>query len=837
MGLLHRLTSRDTPSVWRTEARLLYRLGRVRPPVAVQWITTAVCDLTCPHCYSRAGRKLEGELTAEEAKRLIVDECVGLGRPTLVLAGGEPTLAKAFPEVVEHAHRVGVPWAMHTHGGRCVDLRPLFERCPPAMVAVSLDGPRAYHDAFRGRSGSFDAAMAAIGMFKRIGVAEVVAGTTVTRQNADMLLDLLPEVRASGADSWGLHLVTPEGRGGDHAEILPKAGQLRRVARLARRLRAGRIDSMNPAGVPWAGWGGGGGMRVELDNEWGSAGREDVFYRDGRFACGAGRVSCVVSATGEVMPCTTTDAAESAGNVRDVPLRRLWATGLAAFRDGRDPLRGDDTDCWLQTRHGRSCRGAAFLGRSDVDAAGTSVSLYQVTVRPQLSRGSSPGLGKRGARVLHSRLGQGLARAAAVAAVAMGWASRAAADAATDRFTDSAATKPTTQPAAAEDEMPDPLTQEVVRAWFDWRTSRGTGTRLWVADKHGQVGASDEMEELDAVIDDNFAALRQPSPHEPKRDATLSWFAQSIPAPRLSAMLLHDLGVVLTADDPRDAKAAAEQGVTVEAVLATLDEMERNGVYHPWPLAYLWRASEPLAAAQADPDELAGLYRRFHRHARMIDALTLAAAEGPTLRVNPQAWMSKGAPPPHSVPDDQREAAAGVTWRSLPAAWKEAGPGLWRVDGTVQLTLDAAAGTRLRLLAGDGSTRQIEPGERFTLTRLEVLHLPANRDGKGAPITLTSCLGRLTVPPASTLTAWNLTHFIDKSTRERIAESVQAVAADPSAEGAIDELEAAVPLAHAEIRETLDQRPTAEGAAALRLLLSQFDEAVREPPERPKSAR
>ena len=34
--------------------------------------------------------------------------------------------------------------------------------------------------------------------------------------------------------------------------------------------------------------------------EQGSAGDEDYFYRDDPFLCGAGRIACVVSATGEV---------------------------------------------------------------------------------------------------------------------------------------------------------------------------------------------------------------------------------------------------------------------------------------------------------------------------------------------------------------------------------------------------------------------------------------------------------------------------------------------------------------------------------------------------------
>src|SRR5687767_5676309 len=117
MGLLHRLYVRNAPEVWEAETKILYKLGLARAPVAVQWIVTAACDLHCPHCYSAAGRSAKGELTTGEAKALLIDELVALGRPTFVLAGGELLLRKDIPELVEYAVGRGLEWAMHTHGG------------------------------------------------------------------------------------------------------------------------------------------------------------------------------------------------------------------------------------------------------------------------------------------------------------------------------------------------------------------------------------------------------------------------------------------------------------------------------------------------------------------------------------------------------------------------------------------------------------------------------------------------------------------------------------------------------------------------------------------------
>lgn len=365
MGLLQRLFSRQIKDVWRTEQRLLRTLGYVRPPEAVQWISTSACDLSCPHCYSHAGTKTPGELTTAEAKRLLIDELVRLERPTFVIAGGETLLRRDFAELVSYCSEQRVPWAIHTHGGKVHQHLEVFKNHPPVMAAISVDGPRAYHDRFRGKDGSFVAALTAIRALKAVGVPEVVIGTTITRENADLLVDMLPAVLASGADSWGLHLMTPEGRGHEHRELLATPKQLRRVAAFGRRLRSL--------------------FHVELDNEWGSAGADDCYYRDDPFVCGAGRFSCVVSATGEVMPCTTTDQRESQGNLRVKPLSDIWAAGFAAFRTSGDAQRYDCSDCWLQTRNGHSCK-PAFNSDvlNELPLAGVGRPLLQVGLRPRV---------------------------------------------------------------------------------------------------------------------------------------------------------------------------------------------------------------------------------------------------------------------------------------------------------------------------------------------------------------------------------------------------------------------------------------------------------------------
>ena len=342
---LHRLYARHAAAVWELEARILRARGQFRAPQAAQWIATRACNLSCGHCYSHAGHRHPDELTTEEAFALI-DALVEMGCPDLVIAGGEPLIRPDLAEIVGYAVSRGIRWSLHTHGGLVARNRALFERHPPALAAVSLDGPRAVHDAFRGRAGSFDAALQAVEILCEIAEdrddAQVVIGTTVTSRNADLLADLAETVMESPADSWGLHLFAPEGRGAEHTQLLPSPRQLRQVAALVRRLRR-RMD-------------------VDLDNEWGSAGSLDPFFRDQPYLCGAGRFTFVVGVDGAIMPCTTTDPAEAEGNIRTDSLPRVWRTGFGRFRGDSGGICSNGADCWLQTRNGNSCRKAAFGG-------------------------------------------------------------------------------------------------------------------------------------------------------------------------------------------------------------------------------------------------------------------------------------------------------------------------------------------------------------------------------------------------------------------------------------------------------------------------------------------
>ncbi len=70
----------------------------------VAWEITRSCNLFCAHCRASAHQGgYEGELTTQECFR-VIDEILEVGRPMLILTGGEPLLR---PDVLEIAGYAG----------------------------------------------------------------------------------------------------------------------------------------------------------------------------------------------------------------------------------------------------------------------------------------------------------------------------------------------------------------------------------------------------------------------------------------------------------------------------------------------------------------------------------------------------------------------------------------------------------------------------------------------------------------------------------------------------------------------------------------------------------
>ena len=100
---------------------------------------TNACNLRCPHCFMKAGKRLANELTTDEWVSVLRDfkEC---GGTAVTLTGGEPTMHPGFRTIVESAHGIGLQLTVLTNGILWND--ELIDELSPCMaeVQISIDG-------------------------------------------------------------------------------------------------------------------------------------------------------------------------------------------------------------------------------------------------------------------------------------------------------------------------------------------------------------------------------------------------------------------------------------------------------------------------------------------------------------------------------------------------------------------------------------------------------------------------------------------------------------------------------------------------------------------------
>jgi radical SAM protein with 4Fe4S-binding SPASM domain len=307
---------------------------------------TQACNFACAFCYARAGRRARDELTLAQWTD-VVDQLAVLGCQRLVLGGGEPLLRRDVPALVRHADGLGVDCFVNTNGSRIRRaLLEEWESCPPAGVAVSLDGPDAEtNDALRG-PGTFRLATRGIRLLRRHHRPGFAISVTVTPRNAALVARMVELASAQGASTLLLRPAYPAGVALDSAGLACDREMFARAVETARP-RAHQLGVLLDAPHP-----------------------EERGVPDFTgFGCVAGRLVVGVTPRGAVTPCLNLPPAWEAGDVRSTPLLTTWREG-APFRALREakPLQGCARCAKYETCRG-GCRARALAAGHGVRGA------------------------------------------------------------------------------------------------------------------------------------------------------------------------------------------------------------------------------------------------------------------------------------------------------------------------------------------------------------------------------------------------------------------------------------------------------------------------------------
>jgi len=344
----------------------------------VFWETTKACNLTCRHCRAVPERRVgPTELTTSEAFNLI-DAIARVGKPVMVLSGGEPLFRPDLFDIAEYGVATGFRMALATNG-TLVDQRTAarIADCGISRVAISLDGADSgTHDRFRGLPGSHDLALRGIRNLRAEGMS-VQINTTVARHNVEQAPRMLDLALELGADALHLFMLVPVGCGLEiaPAEMLP-ADEYERVlhwfdeqskdcpidlkatcAPHYYRIRAQRIEAERSRGdmsstfiAP--------GTRAKAAPSLMRGGGHGQHLSAMTRGCLAGTAVCFVSNEGRVYPCGYLPV--SAGNTRVERFEDIWHHS-AVFAQLRDPdaYEGKCGECRYEAICG-GCRARAY---------------------------------------------------------------------------------------------------------------------------------------------------------------------------------------------------------------------------------------------------------------------------------------------------------------------------------------------------------------------------------------------------------------------------------------------------------------------------------------------
>lgn len=350
------------------------------PPRLVYWEVTKRCNLRCAHCRAvPQGEASPDELSLAEGISLI-DAIAEVGRPILVLTGGEPLLRPDLFDLATYGSWRGLRMALATNGTLVTrEVAPRIVGGGFKRVSISLDGPDAEtHDSFRQVPGAFDNAVDGFIHLKELGMSMQV-NTTVTVHNQERLEEIYELVRKLGADAWHLFLLVPVGCGlqiAPSTQLTPRdyeavlywiddlaQGEAQRDGMEVRATCAPHAQRIRLQRLAIAGAEAEAKVKVE-DNEH----SENQFLTQPqpkpqpdfqtRRGCLAGTGICFISHIGEVFPCGYLPI--QAGNIRRQAFAEIWETA-PIFADVRDPdrLMGKCGACEYRVVCG-GCRARAF---------------------------------------------------------------------------------------------------------------------------------------------------------------------------------------------------------------------------------------------------------------------------------------------------------------------------------------------------------------------------------------------------------------------------------------------------------------------------------------------
>jgi len=275
---------------WTPSARLKTAALERAQPLSASLELTYRCNWRCVFCYNPRRHDVRRLSAAEWCG--ILDDMRALGTLYVALTGGEPLVHPEFLAVTRAVRERAFALRVLTNGALVTDaLAGEIAALRPMAVELSLHGATAEtHDRATATPGSFDAMLLGLDRLLRRNVG-VVLKTPLTRLN-EAELGSMRQIAEKRGVPWRIDPVLTPRDDGNAAPLAYRASD-EAAERVLRELAALGL----------------------LPHEDRAAGGTN---------CGIGRTTLAVDPEGNVFPCLQWRRAPL-GNVRDQPLRAMWA--------------------------------------------------------------------------------------------------------------------------------------------------------------------------------------------------------------------------------------------------------------------------------------------------------------------------------------------------------------------------------------------------------------------------------------------------------------------------------------------------------------------------------
>ncbi len=300
-------------------------------PVLGELALTYRCNERCRFCYAACGDVAcgdtpshrpaggstaqspeRGELSTEEAKRVIEIFRNEAKIPFFSFTGGEPLLRQDLEELADYARTLGLRTNLITNGSLASPERAASLWASGIDTAqVSLESPDPeLHDNLCGCRGAWERTVAGIKALKGAGIA-VQTNSTLTALNRESLACMPDFLAGLGVSRFSMNLFIPSGRGIDDGELLVRyadTGDF--VEGIRKRAKAAGLTFFWYSPTPYC------------------------IYNP--VAKGLGNKSCAamdglihVNPYGEILPCSSWP--ESVGDILVGSFREIWFSERARF--------------------------------------------------------------------------------------------------------------------------------------------------------------------------------------------------------------------------------------------------------------------------------------------------------------------------------------------------------------------------------------------------------------------------------------------------------------------------------------------------------------------------